>query len=256
MIVLYIILGIILFLIGVLSIPINIYASYDGGFVMYVRWLFIKYYIYPPPEKKDKKKKSKKKKKEKPEENKEEKPQEEPKPKSENFIKVFYNNQGVAGIIDLISDVASALKKGFHSMGKGFLIRRFKLRINVADGGAAGTALKYGKVCAAVYPPLGYIFSVIHSRKCSVKIEPDFIGTKSDGMFDLHLAAVPSVIAGGALMMCIRLGIRMIKVMISNSKAASKQGGTASKGADNNKTKIQSKAVVVDTADMKGGNKE
>ena len=75
-------------------------------------------------------------------------------------------------------------------------------------------------------------------------------------MFDLHLAAVPSVIAGGALMMCIRLGIRMIKVMISNSKAASKQGSTASKGAENNKTKTKSKAVVVDTADMKGGNKE
>ena len=245
MIVLYIILGIILFLIGVLSIPINVYASYDGGFVMYVRWLFIKYYIYPPPEKKDKKKKSKKKK-EKPEKKKEE-TNEEPKQKSDNFIKVFYNNQGVAGIIDLISDVASALKKGFHSMGKGFLIRRFKLRINVADGGAAGTALKYGKVCAAVYPPLGYIFSVIRSRNCSVKIEPDFIGNKSEGMFDLHLAAIPSVIAGGALMMCIRLGIRMIKVMISNSKSASK-------GADNNKTIKQSTAAVVDAADKKGGN--
>lgn len=246
MIVLYIILGIILFLIGVLSIPINVYASYDGGFVMYVRWLFIKYYIYPPPEKKDKKKKSKKKK-EKPEKKKEE-TNEEPKQKSDNFIKVFYNNQGVAGIIDLISDVSSALKKGFHSMGKGFLIRRFRLRINVADGGAAGTALKYGKVCAAVYPPLGYIFSVIHSRNCSVKIEPDFIGNKSDGMFDLHLAAIPSVIAGGALMMCIRLGIRMIKVMISNSKASSK-------GADNKTTK-QSTAAVVNAADKKGGNKE
>lgn len=245
MIVLYIILGIILFLIGVLSIPINVYASYDGGFVMYVRWLFIKYYIYPPPEKKDKKKKSKKKK-EKPEKKKE-KTDEEPKQKSDNFIKVFYNNQGVAGIIDLLSDVAAALKKGFHSMGKGFLIRRFKLRINVADGGAAGTALKYGKVCAAVYPPLGYIFSVIRSRNCSVKIEPDFIGNKSEGMFDLHLAAIPSVIAGGALMMCIRLGIRMIKVMISNSKSASK-------GADNNKTTKQSTAAVVDAADKKGGN--
>ena len=245
MIVLYIILGIILFLIGVLSIPINVYASYDGGFVMYVRWLFIKYYIYPPPEKKDKKKKSKKKK-EKPEKKKE-KTDEEPKQKSDNFIKVFYNNQGVAGIIDLLSDVAAALKKGFHSMGKGFLIRRFKLRINVADGGAAGTALKYGKVCAAVYPPLGYIFSVIRSRNCSVKIEPDFIGNKSEGMFDLHLAAIPSVIAGGALMMCIRLGIRMIKVMISNSKSASK-------GVDNNKTTKQSTAAVVDAADKKGGN--
>lgn len=247
MIVLYIILGIILFLIGVLSIPINVYVSYDGGFVMYVRWLFIKYYIYPPPEKKDKKKKSKKKK-EKPEKKKEE-TNEEPKQKSDNFIKVFYNNQGVAGIIDLITDVASTLKKGFHSMGKGFLIRRFRLRINVADGGAAGTALKYGKVCAAVYPPLGYIFSVIHSRNCSVKIEPDFIGNKSEGMFDLHLAAIPSVIAGGALMMCIRLGIRMIKVMISNSKAASK-------GAENNKTTKQSTAAVVNAADKKGGNKE
>ena len=87
---LYIILGILLFLLVILSLPVNIYAEYKESFVLAVRWLFVKIYIYPPADKKKKKpKKEKKPKEEKPQE---EAPKEEPatpaEPK-ENFIKTL-----------------------------------------------------------------------------------------------------------------------------------------------------------------------
>ena len=54
---LLIILGIIIFIMLILAIPVNIYSEYNEEFVLYIRYLFIKYYIYPPQEKKNKKKK-------------------------------------------------------------------------------------------------------------------------------------------------------------------------------------------------------
>ena len=55
MIALYIILGIILFFIAVLSIRFRVYLNYDKKIESYARWLFIKIPLYPRPEKKPKK---------------------------------------------------------------------------------------------------------------------------------------------------------------------------------------------------------
>lgn len=222
MTVLLIILAVIAGLIGILSIPFHVYTEYKESFVLYVRYLFIKIYIYPPENKKKKKKKDKK---EKPKEEKpeEEKPAEDkPKEKGDNFIKTFYKNQGIAGVIELIQSIAYKLKKGLHGMGRSFYIRKLWLRINVADSDSANTAVKYGKVCAGVYPSLGYILDTVHSKKCSIKINPDFLGSKSQAAFDLHLFIVPSKLIGSVIKMGISLGIELIKMLISNSKSSKK----------------------------------
>ncbi len=223
MLALYIILGILLFLIAVLSLPFNIYADYKESFVLYVRWLFIKIYIYPPADKKKKPKKEKKPKQETP---KEETPQDETQPapeKKENFIKVFYNNQGVNGMLELIANIVTKLNDGLHGIGRSLYIRRLWLRINVADGNSANTAIKYGKMCSAVYPAMGYIISIMHSKNCSVKVQPDFLGSKTEGAFSLHLAVIPSKLLWATIVMGVKLVIELIKVFISNAKNTPKQ---------------------------------
>lgn len=227
--VLLIILGIILFFIGILSIPFHIHSEYIESFVLYVRWLFVKIYIYPPADKKKKKKKDKKKKEEDKkdeDDEEEEKEEEKPKEKGDNFIKVFYNNQGVSGMINLIGTIASKLKKGLHKIGKSFYIRKLWLRINVADGDSAETAIKYGKICSAVYPSLGYIIDTVNAKNCSVKIQPDFLGKKTQGGFVLHLFIVPSKLIGSSIKMGISLGIELLKILIANAKSKAK-GGSA-----------------------------
>ncbi len=219
MLALYIILGIILFLLIVLSLPFNIYAEYKESFVLYLRWLFIKIYIYPPEDKKNKKeKKQKKQKQEKPQ--KEEPAQvEQPKEKKDNFIVTFYNNQGVTGILELISNVANKLKKGFRGVGKSLYIKRLWLRINVGGSNSADTAVDYGKMCSKVYPAMGYILSVVHSKNCSVKVQPDFLGGKTQGAFSLKLAVIPSKLLWAIIVMAVSLLIELIKVFISNAKS-------------------------------------
>ncbi len=236
MTVLYIILLVILAIIGILSVPFHICAEYVDTFVLSVRWAFIKYYIYPPADKKKKKKKEKKKKEEPPEEppkEGEEKKEEPPKEKGDNFIKTFYNNQGVPGILELLGSIARKLGKGMRGIGRSFYIRKLWLRINVADGNSADTAVKYGKVCTAVYVPLGYILDHVHHRNCSVKINPDFLGSKSEGAFRLNVFCIPSKMIWAGIKMGVGLGIELLKMLISNAKSgAKKQGKTAS--ADNN----------------------
>ncbi|MBQ8782244.1 MAG: DUF2953 domain-containing protein [Clostridia bacterium] len=238
MLALYIILGILLFLLVILSLPVNVYAEYKESFVLAVRWLFVKFYIYPPADKKKKKpKKEKKPKEEKPAE---EKPAEEPQTPAEpkeNFIKTFYNNQGVTGILELISNIAKKLGSGLKGIGRSFYIRRLWLRINVGGGNSADAAISYGKMCSAVYPAMGYILSIVHSKNCSVKVQPDFLGGKTEGAFSLHLAVIPSKLIGAALVMGIKLLVELIKVFISNAKnqpKTEKTDNTAPQGTDNN----------------------
>lgn len=235
--VLLIILAVILFFIAVLSVPFHVYSEYIESFVLYVRWLFIKIYIYPPDDKKKKKKKKDKKKKEEDkdedeDEEEEEEKEKEPKDKGDNFIKVFYDNQGVPGIINLVKSIAKKLKKGFHKIGKSFYIRKLWLRINVAEGDSAETAIKYGKICSALYPSLGYIIDCINAKNCSVKVQPDFLGKKTEGGFSLHLFVIPSKLIGSVIKMGLSLGFEILKIFISNAKSKSKSDSKSdSKGA-------------------------
>ncbi len=253
--VLLIILAVILFFTGILSLPFHIYSEYIESFVLYVRWLFVKIYIYPPENKKKKKKKvkkkdKKKKDKEKEDDEKDEEKEEKPEEKGDNFIKVFYNNQGVSGLIELIGTIAGKLRKGLHKIGKSFYIRKLWLRINVADGDSANTAVKYGKICSAVYPSMGYIIDCVNSKNCSVKVQPDFLGNKTQSAFHLHLFIIPSKLVGSSVKMGISLGIELLKVLISNAKSKSSGSANTAK-AVNNAEKIMAESAEKSAEDNK-----
>ena len=217
---LYIILGIILFFVILLSIPVVLDMTYTDKFYLKVSWLFLKFKIFPHEEKEKKPKKEKKHKIEKP---KEEAPQQtqtaDGAPKKDNFIKVFYNNQGVTGIVELVKNCASYLGK----FGKGFLksiyIKKLEIAIAVSESDAASTAIKYGKICQEIYPPLGFICSSCHVKNYHVDIRPDYCGRKTKGAFDTRVALVPRSVINAGIALVFRLGIELVKVLLSNKKA-------------------------------------
>lgn len=239
--VLIIILCVILFFIAILSVPFHVYGEYVESFVLYVRWLFVKIYIFPPSDKKKKKKKDKKKKDDKKDDKKdeeddddddEEEEDEQPKEKKENFIKVFYDNQGVPGMLNLLKTIVKKLNKGLYKMGKAFYIRKLWLRINVSEGDCADTGIKYGKICSVVYPSVGYITDVLHAKNVSVRVQPNFLGGKTEGGFMLHLFVIPSKLIGSAIKMGLSLGIELLKVLISNAKSSKSGNKKTEKAAD------------------------
>lgn len=212
---LYIILGIVVFFIILLSIPVVLDMTYTDKFYLKVSWLFLKYKLLPHEEKEKKKKKPE-----------EKKPKEQTlsddsgqKPKKDNFIKVFYDNQGVTGIVELVKNCASYLGK----FGKGFLksiyIKKLEIAINVSESDAASTAIKYGKICQEIYPPLGFICSSCHVKNYNVDIRANYCGQKTKGAFDTRVALIPRSVINAGIALVFRLGKELIKVLLSNNKA-------------------------------------
>lgn len=214
--------GIILFFILLLSIPVVLDLEYLDLFKCRVSWLFLKFNIYPQDEsKKNKKKKEPKKKEDVPKERTaEEKPQEIKENKKDNFIKTFYDNQGIIGIIDLIKNSASYLGKFSKGFLKSIYITKLFINISVTESDAAKTALRYGKICQEVYPPLGFICSSCHVKNYKVNIWADYCGDKTKGAFETRILLVPRSVINAAIALVFRLGIQLLKVVFSNIKAS------------------------------------
>ena len=218
---LLIFIGIILFFVLALSIPVVLDLEYLETFKCSVSWLFVKFNIYPQDEKKKKTDKKPKK----PEKPKEEKPAEEakpqdPEPKKDNFIKTFYNNQGVTGIIELVGNCASYLGKFSKGFLKSIYIRKLYIDISVTESDAAKTAIKYGEICRKLYPSLGFICSSCHVKDYKVNILANYCGDKTKGALETRVQIVPRSIINAAIALVFRLGMQLLKVVFSNIKAS------------------------------------
>ena len=214
---LFVILGIIVFFILLLSVPVVLDMEYIETFKLKVSWLFIKVNILP----KDEKKKKKEKKPKKPKKEKEEDDDKEDKEKveKENPLKIFYEDQGVLGIVDLINNCASYLGKFTKGFLKSIYIRRLRLRIWVTEGDAAQTAIKYGKFCQMIYPPLGYICSSCHVKDYDVNIWAEYCGDKTKGEFETRVALIPRSVINAGIAFVFRLVVRLVKALLVYLKA-------------------------------------
>lgn len=215
---LYIILGIIAFFVIVLSIPVVLDLEYTDAVRCKASWLFLKFDLYPFPEKKKKEEKPKEEKKEeKPEEKKEEKP----KPKKENFLKTFYNNQGLAGVIELLNNCVAALKRfSVKFIKRAVIIKKFRLDIHITEDDAAATAIKYGKVCSALYPSLGFICSNMKVKDYKVNVFADYCGEKTTVEFVTKTAFIPRALINAGIALVFSLLKQLLKVVISNNKSS------------------------------------
>ena len=231
---LYILLGIILFFVIILSIRITINAEYFDEFKLSIKWLFLNIQILPS-KKKDKPEKEKKPKKEKPQ--KEPSPEPEPNPdeqteKKENIFVTFYNNQGFDGVIELINNAASSLGKMFSSFKKHIVIRELYLFMTVTGGcDAAETAMEYGRTCQKVFPAMGYICSNLPVKKYDVEIEPDFIGVKNSAQFATSVHIRPIFFINAVIVLAIRLVFKVVLKFLKGIKNKSKNQNINEGGA-------------------------
>jgi len=221
---LYIILGIIALFAALLSVPLVLRVEYADSVSLRLRWLFLTILRIPAPE--DKKPKKKKKKKEKPEkEKKEEKPKKEKEKKPSAFQR-FYEYQGVSGFIELLQRTVDALKKFRHGLWRCFCIRELRLHMVVLGGEPQELVEKYGKICAAVYPAIGWLSSHLRSRPGKVRatIAPDFTGLAQKEMAaTAEVSVVPLLLFAALIMLLIRLGVKVVLKFLSGAKEPKEQ---------------------------------
>lgn len=229
---LYVLLGIILFFVLLLSIRITINAEYFDEFKLSLSWLFIKINILPSKNK-DKPKKEKKPKEEKPkEEPSPETEPEDPKEKKDNIFVTFYNNQGFDGVVQLINNAASSLGKMFSSFKKHLVIRELYLFMTVTGNcDAAETAMNYGETCQKVFPAMGFICSNLPVKKYDVEIEPDFLGLKNSAQFAVSIHIRPIFFLNAIIVLVFRLLFKVVLKFLKGIKNKSKNQNINEGGA-------------------------
>ena len=227
---LYILLGVIGFVVLLLSIRITVNGEFFDEFRLNVKWLFLKIDILPSKKKdKPKKEKAPKEKKEKPQT--EEVVTETPAEKKENIFVKFYNNQGFDGVIQLVNNVGKALGKLMHSFKKHIVLRELYLWMTVTGGcDAAETALEYGRVCQKIFPVMGYICSNLTVKKYDVEIEPDFLGNKNKAEFAFSVSVRPIFILNALIVLVFRLLINVVLKFLMGIKDKSNNNENINEG--------------------------
>lgn len=223
---LYIILGIIVLIVILFSIKVSVTAEYADSFSLDVQWLFIKLHIFPQTEEQKAKREAKKaKKEEKKKKKSEEEKKEEDKPSEpkKNIFKEFYENQGFGATVELIQTAAAQLGGFMGSIYRAFVIENLKLLLKVSSGDdAAQNAIKYGKVCSAVYPSMGFICSNMKVKKYEVNVVPDFISQENKAQFALSLSVRPIKLTNAVVVLAFRLLFKVLLKLLKGSKKKNK----------------------------------
>ena len=214
--------GIILFIIGALSVPLHIKFTYSEKVYLTVQYLFIKINILPQGEKKAKQKKEKTKKEEKP---KKEPSEEKPKEKKPNPLLAMIKANGHDGMIEILCNLGNILKLYGGKLFRSVIFDEIHLDMTIGTGDSARTAIKYGKTCQTVFPLFGFICSNNVVKKYHVNVEPDFLANTSEGEFYMDFHLVIRKIANASIGFAVRLVFNVVLKFL--------------KGAKNNKTVSQ-----------------
>ena len=207
---LYILLGIVLFFVLILSIPLHITVGYDDKIRVSIRYLFIKLNLLPVKEKPKKEKP--------PKEPKPEKAPEIPKGKKPNPILEMVKANGYDGMMTVLTNLMHILRIYGGKLFKSVIFNEINLYISVATGDAASTAIKYGQTCQKVYPIIGFICSNNMVKKYDIDVDTDFLANKTKGEFFFDMQLCIRKILNASIAMVVRLIFGVVITFIKGGK--------------------------------------
>lgn len=245
MIALYILLGIVVFFIAVLSIRAHVHVQYEDELTAYASWAFVKIPLLPRPEKPPKEKKAEEKPEEAPAQ--EDKPQES-KPKGPNPLKALYENEKLEGIMEILRRLLEIIDKFGRRVVNSFVIDEMFLDISVSRNDAAQTAEEYGKICRKVFPLTGAVVANCNVKQYSINIDPDFIGKgHNEYAFSMEISVNPRKLINAVLLFAFgavfKLGIRLLKGIRPKSQPADGETNAEKSATDENSNHVNSTEI-------------
>ncbi len=112
-------------------------------------------------------------------------PKEDKKQPKPNYIKKLLDEDGVVGILLLLSNVVQTLNKAVISFMKGLHIYSFYVKMIIGGGDPADIGEKYGAICGWYYPLKGFILNQMKVDNYDDYIQADFIAPRSEYEFQL-----------------------------------------------------------------------
>lgn len=168
-----IILGVVLFLAGLLFCPVVIRASFEDELIVKASYLFLTYVIVPRKEKEPKKT----------EQNETGQKEEEEKDVTQSKIKELLAQKGLRGFLGLMKEIFFIAHGSSQRLFRHLVISNISAYLVIATDDASQTALNYSYACAAVYPAFSAIVANCKCKKYSVQVIPDFNKKESEIKF-------------------------------------------------------------------------
>ncbi|MBQ8028730.1 MAG: DUF2953 domain-containing protein [Clostridia bacterium] len=209
-----VLLGIVLFFVLILSIPVHVSLNYSDKIYLSVRYLFIKLKILPVGEKKEKPEK------EKPPKKPKEKPPKDDKPKEKkpNPLLEMVKANGYDGMMEILANLKHVFGLYGGKLLKSVVFDKIEIYITVGTGDSASTAIKYGKTCQKVYPLVSFLCNNNVVKKYGVNISPDFLANRSVGEFEFDFHIVLRKIINASIAMVVRLVFKVVLKFLMGAK--------------------------------------
>ncbi len=170
---LYIILGIIAFILLLLFLPLRIKTEYDNEIRLKIGYAFLNFTIMPQKPKKPGKPKKKKKTDEK------EQKQEEKPAKKKNPIMQLKDKHGLDGLIELMKQIVHIVTDMLGRLARHLKISDLVINAVIAGEDSADTAIKYGYACSVIYPAVSLLENKAVLKKHSEDISAGFLAEKT-----------------------------------------------------------------------------
>ena len=185
--VLYSLLGLLVLLIGALSVPVYGRITYDGALSARMWVLGIPFTILPK-EKTEKKKRPAKK-----------GAAKEQKPSAVQELAALLKQDDVGGTLHFLGGVATLAGKTIGRLLRSITVSQLDLQMRIATDDVAVTAQRYGQVCGVLYPSLAMIERWVRIRRRHLRVEPNFLMETSAARFDIRLHVSLWRLLGAAL---------------------------------------------------------
>lgn len=163
----YIVLGILIFLILILTIPVHVIIKYDEHAELDIRYLFISYQLIPGKKESGKKESRKK-----------EEPEKTGKPAGMKKTSARPHKKEMKPL-DFLYEIENFFDR--YARGVGIILRNFRIHDftgfwKVTGEDAADCAIRYGRICAVLGGIMSYLNNIIKTEKIRLRVFPDFVG--------------------------------------------------------------------------------
>lgn len=139
---------------------------------------------------------------------------EKPKPQKSNPIKKLWDDEGIVGILSLISNLLETANSAILTLFRGLHIYSLYVMIIVGGGDAADIARAYGTLCKYYYPVKGIILNGMKVDNYDDYIQADFIAPRTEIEFQL----IASINVGLLVKVALKAGFVFLKNLIKNKK--------------------------------------
>lgn len=220
--------GIIALFVLILSIPVHVSFSYRDKIYLSIRYLFLKFDILPIDPNKPKKEKA-------PKPPKEEKPPAETaeaKEKKPNPILEMVKANGFDGMMVVLQNLAHVFGLYGGKLLRSVVFDEVGIYITVGTGDSAATAIKYGKVCQAVYPFVAFLCANNVVKKYAAEVQPDFLANHGEGEVNLDFHLVVRKILNATIGMVVRLIFKVVLKFFMGAKKNKSAAAETQSGAE------------------------